>query len=513
MTGDASVPELAALRRRGVQILAVAAWSWTAMLLVLGLAIHAAMLPAVLLVAVAANAGPSVMALRRRHDDTARLVAATLAAIHPALLVSLLAGHPWQMDGHMYFFVALAALTLLCDWRPLVLASALIAVHHLLLAGTVPDLAFSGSNTFARVAIHAVAVVLQCAVLGYLTVRLRRLMIEQTRASIDSARLADEADDRRREVEAAIVALHAAEDLAALERRRREGAEADADARRRAEMLALTDSFRASVTQTVAAVGHASGDLAESARTMTDLARRGSAQIMATAATAVQSSESASTLAHRIEDLSLSITAIAASVDQQAQLSGDTRHLSAAGNRAVRTLGERTDSITGFADSISEIAGRTNLLALNATIEAARAGEVGRGFTVVAHEVKSLAGQTAGATGEIRTLAGSMRDSADVARGSLDGVAAMIGELAEAADAIRLAVDRQRDTAAVIHAAALETAAGATDITDRIAVVADAAGKTEILSARVSGAATDLSNAAGVLQAATDQFLRQLTAA
>lgn len=300
MTGHPTVPELAALRRRGIRILAFSAWGWTVMLLVLGLAIHAAMLPAVLAFAVAANAGPTVMALRQRHDDTARLITGTLAAIHPALLVSLLAGHPWQMDGHMYFFVALAALTLLCDWRPLVLASALIAVHHLLLAGTAPDLAFSGSNTIARVGIHALAVVLQCVVLGYLTIRLRQLMIDQTQASVDSARLAGEADDRRREAEAAIVALHAAEDLAALERRRREAGEAEADARRRAEMLALTDSFRKSVAQTVAAVGHASGDLAESARTMTDLARSGSKQILATAATAVQSSESAAMLAHQI---------------------------------------------------------------------------------------------------------------------------------------------------------------------------------------------------------------------
>ncbi len=511
--GDATVPELAALRQRGIHILVVAAWAWTAMLLVLGLMVQSTMVAEVLVIAIVANAGPTAMALRRRHDDTARLMTGTLAAIHPALLVSLLAGHPWQMDGHMYFFVALGALTLLCDWRPLVLASALIALHHLVLAGAAPGLAFIGSNTIGRVVIHAVAVVLQCAVLSYLTIRLRRVMIDQRRATIHSAALAIEADKRRHEAEAAMVALHAAEELAASERRRREAQEAAADTRRRADMLALSDSFRASVAQTVAAVGQASGDLAESARTMTDLARRGSAEIVATASTAVQSSENAAMLAHRIEDLSLSITAIAATVDHQAKLSGDTRHLSEAGNQAVHALSERTASIAGFADSISDIAGRTSLLALNATIEAARAGEVGRGFTVVAHEVKSLAGQTAGATGEIRTLAGSMRDSADVARGSLHGVGTMIGALAEAADAIRLAVDRQRDTATVIYTAALETAAGATDITERIARVADAAGKTEILSNRVSGAATGLSTAAGTLQAATDRFLQQLAAA
>jgi DNA-binding response OmpR family regulator len=111
----------------------------------------------------------------------------------------------------MYFFVAMAALVVLCDWRPIALAAGLIALHHLALENAQPGWVFTGSGNIGRVVIHAVAVGLELSVLSYVTTRLRGLMIRQEVARSESEALANEAIDSRNRMEAAIAGLRAAE--------------------------------------------------------------------------------------------------------------------------------------------------------------------------------------------------------------------------------------------------------------------------------------------------------------
>lgn len=86
----------------------------------------------------------------------------------------------------------------------------------------------------------------------------------------------------------------------------------------------------------------------------------------------------------------------------------------------VNSLEERSQQIGGIIGVISGIAEQTNLLALNAAIEAARAGEQGRGFAVVADEVRNLASRTSQATREISTMIGSVQDETTRAMTSID---------------------------------------------------------------------------------------------
>ncbi|WP_417661108.1 methyl-accepting chemotaxis protein [Pseudomonas sp.] len=97
------------------------------------------------------------------------------------------------------------------------------------------------------------------------------------------------------------------------------------------------------------------------------------------------------------------------SMDEASKALEQIAHSLDATSAVINTLGQRSQEIGGIVSVITSIAEQTNLLALNAAIEAARAGEQGRGFAVVADEVRSLAGRTRDATTEISSMISSIQ--------------------------------------------------------------------------------------------------------
>ncbi len=123
--------------------------------------------------------------------------------------------------------------------------------------------------------------------------------------------------------------------------------------------------------------------------------------------------------------------------------------------QVIEELGKESDKIGTIVDAISEIAEQTNLLALNAAIEAARAGEHGRGFAVVADEVRKLAEQSSSSAGEISNLIGSIQDKA---RNAVSVMQDGVSQVQNGVGAVNGAGNSFKDIAGMVEQVVEETA-------------------------------------------------------
>lgn len=498
------------LRRRGYAVLVALAWAWTGSLFVVGGLLGSSDTGIAVALSALANVIPTWHLMQRQFGAEPRMAVGALAAVQPAIFTYLFRGHAWQMDTHMYFFVALAALTVLYDIRPLLVAAGLIALHHLAATLWAPEIAFFGVTSAMRIVVHVLAVVMQVGILSYLATRLTALTTAQEEAHQRSEERTQNAIEQRDAVNTALEAARSAEQRAADERRQRERVEQDSAAQRRADLDQLSAAFRASVAGIAGSVAAAAGRLEASARALNGAAAAASEQSGLIAEAAGDTSGAVEALAERVREISQSISAIVSAVEQQATLSDRTSGVSTSGAETARALATRSGSIAEFAGTIQGIAARTNLLALNATIEAARSGEAGRGFAVVANEVKLLAGHATQATGEIQKLAGTVGSDADAVSAVLAEIARMVGDLARATQGIRGEVASQRGATQAIETTTGQVATSVRRIAADFDRITDVTTRTAHLSEDVLASAATLVEVAAQLRAATESFVGQL---
>ncbi len=179
----------------------------------------------------------------------------------------------------------------------------------------------------------------------------------------------------------------------------------------------------------------------------------------------------------------------------------------------VQVMSDRSRRIEQVVKLISDVAGQTNLLALNATIEAARAGAAGKGFGVVAAEVKSFAAQTARAAEEISSHVAQSQEATTAVVGAIGSVGSMIRNLHVIVSEIAAAVDDQQIAAEEIARSVAEAAVGTREVTGNVRAYVEAAAGTGLASSQVLAAATDFSHKASELGREVELFLADIAKA
>ena len=193
---------------------------------------------------------------------------------------------------------------------------------------------------------------------------------------------------------------------------------------------------------------HASEEVADRARQQSDAASSMAASVEEMAVSIDQVKENAGE-AHGISQEAGAISEEGAAVIHNAAT--EMRKISDAvqsSSAIVEDLGKQSDQITSIVNTIKEIADQTNLLALNAAIEAARAGEQGRGFAVVADEVRKLAERTSLSTTEIGGMVSKIQNGTRSAVSSMQAGVSQVSNGVQLANQAAESINRIRDGAA-----------------------------------------------------------------
>jgi methyl-accepting chemotaxis protein len=234
------------------------------------------------------------------------------------------------------------------------------------------------------------------------------------------------------------------------------------------------------------------------------------------AESAVQASNEASTnvttAATATDELSNSIGEIGRQLDQTTGVVRQAASEAESTNAQITGLAEAAQKIGDVVELIRNIAGQTNLLALNATIEAARAGEAGRGFSVVASEVKSLAVQTAKATEEISAQILSVQESTGSAVAAIQRITERMREIDRCASAVSVSVDQQKTATQEISSSVSNAAQGTSGIVGVLSQVAGAAVETRQSAETVLDSSSAVDKAVSLLRAEVESFLAKAAA-
>ncbi|WP_245593548.1 methyl-accepting chemotaxis protein [Azospirillum halopraeferens] len=300
--------------------------------------------------------------------------------------------------------------------------------------------------------------------------------------------------------------------IAAMEERRRQEEREAVEERQRA-LNRLADGFESTVGEVVRDVTAQSELMRANAQDLSAIATEADRQAVAVAAASEEASTNVRTVAAATEELAQSIAEINERIARSSQMASVAVADADRTNATVEGLAAAAQKIGDVVNLIRGIAGQTNLLALNATIEAARAGEAGKGFAIVAGEVKSLANQTARATEDIAAQVAAIQEVSTNAVDAIRGIGRSIVAISETVTMIAASAEQQGATTHEISRNVQQAAVGTEEVSANIAGVTRAAGETGTMASRSLTAADDLSRQSDRLRREVEHFVATIRSA
>lgn len=273
----------------------------------------------------------------------------------------------------------------------------------------------------------------------------------------------------------------------------------------------IADDFRQSVGTLIEQVSAATQNIEEEVKLVLDTAQNAAGQ-------SADAQDNSRVTNENIDHVFQSLKGLSGSIDGIKERAYDSESVVDRANTEIKEA--RTDvseldsaakNISNAVSMINDIAEQTNMLALNATIEAARAGEYGKGFAIVASEVKNLALGTTKATEDIRDLVVNIQRTSHKTSKAVDRFVGVMASIKDQVSTISHSVEQQTTTTREIETSMEDAASSTKRVNDLVGSVLDASQSTGDVSERLMTDVANLSSSMKSMELAMNDFLAKIT--